>query len=394
MPRAAALLPWLPTILLLLLFLTAPARAWRWDPFTIFLPVYSDAFAPLWHDSCIPELNTPHSASAWCEATLDCVLENSSESVKANMAGASILLGLAPTILGTLAPAVEDLALLGAHRPLLALLLAAGTPALAANNPLGEPNPLAPLHRRRDAVRLGGPARRRHPRALATALNVAEYLLAAACAANVVQLSYDLMLRTVVTWSCPNWGWVIGWSSLPAGLCLLAGLLFRATVRPEPRAEPPGAGRDAKGSPSGAAARLMPPPDLEPDHHAPASAQPSGGGVLGFLWRHEFAPCAQRQPAPVVRVSRAWPVQLLRAAIPLGCFVQYVFGTAILSSLFPVIVRDAFPVLVRYAVSGGVVHAVVAFELRNLAEKGGWECRWEGEGEEDRGEKDGMGGRE
>ena len=410
--------------LALLLALSATAHAYDWQPFVNFLPVYGDAFAPSWRDQCAEQVAAPHNQSAWCEGILDCVLEHSSESLKANIAGASILLGLAPTILGTLAPAIEDLAFLSSQRPLLALLLAAGTPALSAANPLGDPNPVAPALKRLDSARgvFAGGARRRTD-AAAIAINVAEYLVAAACAANVVSLSYDLMQRTVVTWSCPNWGWVVGWSSVPAGLYVLAALLFRATVRTGRRQNPRSGARRGPpaAGPGGAAPAPIPlvatpasrygahpqpndakddmqyrlvqnPPGAGDDFEADFDTQPHqqrGGGVLGFLWRHEFQPCAQRR-LPAFRVSRTWYAQLLRWVIPLGCFVQYVMGTAILASLFPVIVRDAFPVLVRYSVSGAVAHVVASFELRGLGEQnggeGGVEWRWVGEREERGGE--------
>ena len=377
-----------------LLFLARPAlvRGYEWQPFVDFLPVYADAFADEWHDNCTAQLAVPHSQSAWCESILDCVLENTSESVKTNMAGAAILLGLAPTILGTLAPALEDLALLGGQRPLLALLLAAGTPSLSAAKPLGDASPLEPLLNRLRSARgvFAGGARRGND-AAAIAINVAEYVIAIACAANVVDLSLDLMWRTVVSWSCPNWGWVIGWSSIPTALYFLAMLLFRYTVRPasQASADDPGTQYRDEAKNGTAYSRVRDHPsdavdDLEPRRDMRPQPR-DAGGPLGFLWRHEFQPCAQRR-LPHLFVKRTWYVQLLRWVLPLGCYIQYVMGTAILASLFPVVVRDAFPILVRYSVSGAVAHIIAAFELRSLGERNGGEAwdDWEWVGERKR----------
>ena len=71
------------------------------------------------------------------EPVTNCILNALPESVKNNMNTAAVLLGLLPTILYTLSSTTAETALLSlvARRPLLTLLLSAGSPAAAPLRP-------------------------------------------------------------------------------------------------------------------------------------------------------------------------------------------------------------------------------------------------------------------
>lgn len=62
----------------------------------------------------------------------DCILENTPEIIKSRMASAQVLLGLTPSLLAVLAPGAWQTGVIAAagKRPLLALVLAAGSPTL------------------------------------------------------------------------------------------------------------------------------------------------------------------------------------------------------------------------------------------------------------------------
>lgn len=63
----------------------------------------------------------------------DCILQNTPEIIKVRMASAQVLLGLTPSLLAVLAPGAWQTGVIAAagKRPLLALVLAAGSPTLA-----------------------------------------------------------------------------------------------------------------------------------------------------------------------------------------------------------------------------------------------------------------------
>jgi len=79
-------------------------------------------------------LNTPYTSIFGpvhaCSQVISCLLSNSSEATKANMASANVLLGLIPTILALLGSTTPELSLLSSRRPFLAFLLSIGSPVV------------------------------------------------------------------------------------------------------------------------------------------------------------------------------------------------------------------------------------------------------------------------
>ena len=406
-------------------FFLKSASAIDWQPFVEFLPS-TNSHRDNWDGQCEAELNVPHNESAWCEDLLGCILNNSDEALKINMAGAAILLGLAPTILGNLAPASEDLAFLSSQRPLLSVFLAASTATANTARPLGDVNPLgAVLEALPRESRFNGMIQLQKGR-FGPIFNLALYGLSMASAVNVVLLSYQLTHTTVVSWSCPNWAWVLSWSCVPAALHLFSMIIFRLTVRPDKKQdfyEDPYESRDdiaigMEDNPRRAispnAQKLgmrdysqVPQTSADPGAgdgigRAPFSHQNSdeeysankdfsskkrsdftiehvrggidaprpsiGFRIMAYLWEKEFRPCVQRK-LPIYRVNQSAVAQLGRWVAPVLCYAQYCLGTAILASLFPVIVRDALPILARYVASGVVARCILRVELDGLKQR-------------------------
>ncbi|OAL52073.1 hypothetical protein IQ07DRAFT_598841 [Pyrenochaeta sp. DS3sAY3a] len=60
----------------------------------------------------------------------DCLLEHSSETIKSNMAAASIIFGLMPRILSLAGPTVAEMSLLSVRYPVLAIMMSIASPAV------------------------------------------------------------------------------------------------------------------------------------------------------------------------------------------------------------------------------------------------------------------------
>ena len=121
----------------------------------------------------------------------DCLLRGTPEIFKANMAAASVLLGLLPTILSLAGSSTVEVGLVALRRPLLALLLGTASPAV---NPLrtfeyGTP---AKIVSREDysAEPLTIPV---YLRRLVSAM---QYVLALAAISNIAEVTYSLSIRT------------------------------------------------------------------------------------------------------------------------------------------------------------------------------------------------------
>lgn len=76
------------------------------------------------HDNRTAECSTP------CACAADCLLQNVTSTIQSNFASAQVLLGLVPVILVFFGPTIAEVAALSTYRPLLAVLLALGSPAI------------------------------------------------------------------------------------------------------------------------------------------------------------------------------------------------------------------------------------------------------------------------
>ena len=106
--------------------------------FKSWFPQFRDVFVAIMKDHCEPEYHnylTQVAPKDYLSGTvtpvIDCILGNLNETRKSNMAAAAVLLGLLPTTLGFVGSTAVDIGLVALRRLLLALLLAAGAPAVS-----------------------------------------------------------------------------------------------------------------------------------------------------------------------------------------------------------------------------------------------------------------------
>lgn len=164
-----------------------------------------------------------------CGAVLDCMLEHTTESVKANMASSSVGLGLMPTILTFLGSSTSETALLSRRRPLLSFLIACGSPAVRPLPTFIYQDPVAGLK-----AREGRLLPRLFPRLStfqAAIIVLAEYILILAAMANVFTASYYMGIWTINTFACPNTFNPILWVGLTVLIHLLG--MFALALRTE-----------------------------------------------------------------------------------------------------------------------------------------------------------------
>jgi hypothetical protein len=88
-------------------------------------------------DSALPNLSIAYHT--------DCILANTTETNKANMASAGVVLGLMPSLLSSLGPTVTESSTLMLERPFLSSLLAIGAPAFYPFGPFDHQDPLEAL---------------------------------------------------------------------------------------------------------------------------------------------------------------------------------------------------------------------------------------------------------
>lgn len=233
---------------------------------------------------------------------MNLVLEAFPEFRKGEMASASVILGLAPALLQQLSPTYADTAELAICRPLLAFLVAAGSPAVGLLDPgncLNVVKKLEDKHKygaveERDFTRIEQECTWTHDLA-PTIICLVEYVLAGVAIANSLHLAYTLGVWAVLSFTPSN-------TTLPAVWCVSAVLvhLFGWLI--------------------------------------------FDGMTLGGFLPSSLSLSTDRNSVSKGAIAMAFCVYV-------GCAVQALFGTLILSSLLFISVRDATFIVLRFMTS-------------------------------------------
>lgn len=155
-----------------------------------------------------------------CKGMATCLSEHIDDNDKADMQSATVILGLMPTILSYVGPTVGEMALLSSRRPVLAMLLVLGAPAIFATRPFEFDNPRKSL--KKDA---GNFVFRKQSPFRETATVAAQYLLLSLAVTNCLLNSMQLGSSTILSWKCS--GSYYSWGGIS---CLISALLSRSIV--------------------------------------------------------------------------------------------------------------------------------------------------------------------
>lgn len=304
-------------------------------------------------------ISTPGCAAP-CACAADCVLANATETMKANMGAASVLLGLMPVVLPFMGPTLAEVALLSSQRPVLALLLAFGTPAL---NPYQLFAPLGA----RETVR-AGTGSLAGARVLAgledgglavwLSISVLEYFVA--CAASFAQIAATVVLglRTVVSWRCNVHFLVLTWLMLSIVPHLAGIVSFWCTIRPRVRV-------DHARAPS-PAAKANPGVRVGVTESTPGRLRWCAEAI-----RAEVHPCSsphfRRPKLPEPRHSVTadlwnWAASVLTVA-------HMIFGIVLLSAVLFISTLDALTVVLAYIIPAALCRVIMLFELAGIRSK-------------------------
>lgn len=270
-----------------------------------------------------------------CYLHIDCILDHTRESTKAHLSSSVVILGLTPTILSSLGTSLSEASLLSSRRPILALLCSLGAPSLNSTRFLDMEDPIESLTDRNGRL-IVDPV----PSLWAAVISAIEYLLAAAAVANVVQTSYDLGNKTIVTWKCNVSFLPLMWTLAPGLIHLLAVLPFHLSA----------AGRTMRSVDMGSIK------ESERKRYA----------VVRW-WKRETQISANRPRPPVETVpTMRSTARTFGTIAQLLSLIHLIFGTLVFSSLLFISVIDSLPVIVQYAVSAFIFRSIVMFELAGM----------------------------
>ena len=270
------------------------------------------------------------------DPVMNCLLRYMSDTSKANMASAGVLLGLMPTMFATIGSTIAETAMISlvAERPLLALLLAAGSPAVAPLRPFEYPEPnklMKPQYQ--GAAGYEFPRYKRKGRIAVVAL---EYAFAAVAVANTATVSYDLGVKAIFSHWAETTLDPLLWAFLTVPIHILGCVSFWLLIktrRPE----------IADQGVSNRTRRRM------------------------QVWlKNEFTPSANHVPPSVTRTKSTAQFLLLSWALQLSIVVYLFYGTLAFSSILFVGATDAPSIAARYLASVVVCRAIVSYEIAGL----------------------------
>lgn len=163
------------------------------NQFQQFFPAWDGLISGYIRDKCGQQMNdykgNPMGDERW--KLVDCVLDQFTETRKAEAAAAALTLGLAPMLLQSIGPNTSQTSLLFMRRPLLASLLAISSPW--PSNPDSTLYSTPQTAMELSLVSFIHTERQNVPRGImASVVSLVEYTLALGAAANVASLAYQL----------------------------------------------------------------------------------------------------------------------------------------------------------------------------------------------------------
>ncbi|KAL2059595.1 hypothetical protein ABVK25_000888 [Lepraria finkii] len=250
----------------------------------------------------------------------ECLLKYSPEVLKADMATASVLLGLLPTILSLAGSSTVEVGLVALQRPLLALLLGTASPAV---NPLRTFDYGAPASLMARKAYSAEPPR--IPAYLRQLVSGMQYALALAAIYNIAMVTYSLSIQTysVSNQYVPI---VLIWICLAIFIHILGAVALRLRVK------------------------LI-------------VKNPLG---ISTALKNEFLLSAYHPESRLAFQQESYWFISLSWATSVATIIHIAMGTLVLSSLLFINVQDAMFVAFRCLGSACVSRVIVMFELSNM----------------------------
>ncbi|KAH7041229.1 uncharacterized protein B0I36DRAFT_225495, partial [Microdochium trichocladiopsis] len=327
--------------------------------FDQFLPDWNPMLQGMLSNNCSSELATyktgerpPNTKfSVLITPVIDCILENLPEHRKMEIGASAVVLGLLPTILSALGSTPAETALVHLRRPLLAMLLAIGSPSVIIMKTSDykrftddlvkefakelHPDPRDSATAAAVAPLIAWKHMASRPRRIA--LSIVQYLVVLAAVGNVMSLWYQLGFHAIVSWAPETIFMVPLWSSI----CVV--LHFGAVWIQSLRLRMWSVG----------------------DGHETSKGTSASQQLRRFFGRcaEEYTPSAFQEQRKIRWRGDSAFVNFLIWLLCIGAVINLIFGSMIFSSLLFFSVQDVLLIATRYLVSTIVCRGVSRMEL-------------------------------
>ncbi|KAI1397971.1 hypothetical protein F4819DRAFT_470249 [Hypoxylon fuscum] len=279
-----------------------------------------------------------------------CILSQYGANFQANAQGASIVLGLIPTLLSVIGPNVGEIYLLSIHRPLLATLLSIGSPTYQIARLFEYHHPGNLLNAEDGKLQISVSSTYS-----IVSLSIIEYLVALMASGLVVYTSIEMGQKTILAWGCTTQFAPLLWAVLTVVPQIFVAGGYLATSW----------NTDAE----------QPAPHRRPHRSRTVISQKDV--ILKklralALWllhalKREVTICAKQELRPGVVEQGPRLMVVLNIAAECMSYVLWAFGTAVFSSLLFLSVHDVFiQIFWPLIISAVLCRTIVIIELAGL----------------------------
>jgi hypothetical protein len=258
-----------------------------------------------------------------------CLLSQATESLKANMAAASVILGLLPTTLCLVGSGTAETGILARRRPLLSLLLACGSPGVSPIRTSEYQDPIGLLRKSpgHSVIRL--PSLDHRTAAVVSAL---QYIAAVLAIANLAHVSWEVCVKTVCSFSSDTAYQPALWALLTVPIHLIGSFAVALRFR--------------------------------------SFQNPTEDIQWKSRLRSEFPLAAQQQPLLPTETHEQKGTDYLSLLFSwiasTAAILHMIYGTMVFSSILFISAQDAVVVVARYLASTLVCRVVLRFEIMGL----------------------------
>ncbi|KAF2664294.1 hypothetical protein BT63DRAFT_105445 [Microthyrium microscopicum] len=202
------------------LFFSSPSFAVKRTKFQHWFPEYEQRWTKAVNGPCQQKvtnyiLNDRTNCSAPCACAADCILQNTTASMQSQFALAQVLLGLVPVILAFIGPTIAEVAVLSTYRPVLAILLGIGSPAVNILRAVKNVDVREPLEGSQSAISQAWSKWLANQTVAAQlCMKTVTYLLALGAVYNNIRTSIYTDLRIISGWRCGAVYMPLAWSML------------------------------------------------------------------------------------------------------------------------------------------------------------------------------------
>ena len=269
---------------------------------------------------------------------ITCVQDALPSQVTLAMAGAQVILGLAPTLISTFSPSVGEISMLSSSRPILSFMLTIGCPAVYIQRSLEYDDPIEILKNPTQALfrqnRVDSVTRSH------ICISLFEYLVVLVSIINVLTVDGQLGFQTISVWKAGAPYLVYLWSIfalIPHGLSATANY-FSKSMRDERRA----------------------------NQYRRQEENSNGHWLARF--KRETTICAAKYRRGYLDHKTEEPTWVIwmNIAASFAGFALVMYGTILFSSLLFIGPLDAFGAIMRYIGSTLICRMVLAYELSGM----------------------------